>query len=270
MKFIRHDDRKIAYTIEGKGVPIVLLHGFCEDHFVWEEFKQELLEANYCTICMDMPGFGESEVIPNLSIETIADIVYELIQALNLSKIILIGHSMGGYTAMAFARKYADALIGLGMFHSHPYADHPAKKENRDRSIEVVKAKGTALFVKQLIPSFFAPKFVKSSSFVVDKFIHRASNYSSQAIIEALQAMRDRPDSAEVLAQLNCPVLFIIGKEDLAIPLDATMEQTHLAQTAMIEILDEVGHMGMIEARKKTQQIVLRFAAFCLHHFKKA
>lgn len=264
MKHITYQDKKIAYNSEGKGTPVVFVHGFGADSTVWHDFKSEIAKGGYQVITPDLPGFGESELIENASIETMAEVVHELLVQLNLDKIVFIGHSMGGYIGLAFAEKYGEMLLGLGMFHSHPYADTEEKKEGRLRSINVVQEKGTALFVKQLIPGFFAPKFVKSSSFQVDKLVHRASNYSSEAIINALQAMRQRPDRSEVLKNFKQPVLFIIGKEDTAVPQDASMNQTTLPDTSSIVILEEVGHMGMLEARKKTQQAILEFLNFCI------
>lgn len=264
MKSITFQEKKIAYQSEGKGAPVIFVHGFGMDSSVWDEFKPEIVKAGYQVITLDLPGFGKSEAVENASIEIMSDIIHELLSHLNITKIVYIGHSMGGYIGMAFAEKYSNQLLGLGMFHSHPYADTEEKKEGRRRSIEVVQTKGTPLFVKQLIPGFFAAKFVKSNSFLVDKLVHRASAYSPQAIITALQAMRDRPDRSAVLQTFKQPVLFIIGKEDTAVPQDASMNQMTLPDMSSIVILEEVGHMGMFEARKKTQQAVIEFLKWCI------
>lgn len=263
MKYFTYQDRKIAYLIEGKGTPVLFVHAFGTDSSEWTDFKPEIIKAGYQVITLDLPGFGESEFIENASIEVMADLIHKLVGALNLDKIIYIGHSMGGYIGMAFAEKYGDKLLGLGLFHSHPYADTEAKKEARRGSIEFVKTKGTALFVKQLLPGFFTSKFVKSNSFLVDKLVLRASKYPSEAIINALQAMMQRPDRSEVLKNFEKPVLFIVGKEDTAVPQDASMNQLTLPDTSSIVILEEVAHMGMFEAKKKTQQAVIEFLNWC-------
>ncbi len=254
----------MTYSSEGKGTPIVLLHGFCEDSFVWKDYKDEFVDAGYRVICIDLPGFGGSELPEKASIEYYAAAVNAVIDDLGLPKIILVGHSMGGYTALAFAEKHAGKLLGLGMFHSHPAADDPEKLEGRQRSIEVVRAKGAALYVKQLIPGFFYEKFARSNTFLVDKLIHRAARYNPEGIIAALEAMASRPDRSEVLRHLEQPVLFIVGKEDQAIPSEPAMAQTTMAETASILIMENVGHMGMFEAKKLTQQAILKFAEFCV------
>lgn len=264
MKFTNYQDKKIAYSAEGKGTPIVLLHGFCEDSFVWNDYKQTFLDAGYRVICIDLPGFGGSELLENASIENYAQAVHAVIEDIGLAKIILIGHSMGGYTSLAFAEKYSKKLLGMGMFHSHPAADDAEKLEGRHRSLEVVRTKGAALYVKQLIPGFFYEKFARSNTFLVDKLIHRAARYNPEGIIAALHVMSNRPDRSEVLRSFKKPVLFIIGKEDKAVPAEPSMAQTTLVETASILILEGVGHMGMFEAKKQTQQAILKFAEFCV------
>lgn len=263
MKTITYQARKIAYNSEGKGTPVLFVHAFGTDSTEWNDFKPEIVKAGYQVITLDLPGFGESEFIENASIEIMADTIHALIGHLNLNKIVYIGHSMGGYVGMAFAEKYGDKLLGLGLFHSHPYADTEEKKEARLRSIEFVNTKGAALFVKQLIPGFFTSKFVKSNSFLIDKLVLRASKYPSEAIINALQAMKQRPDRSEILKNFEKPVLFIVGKEDIAVPQDASMNQLTLPNTSSIVILEEVAHMGMFEAKKKTQQAVIEFLNWC-------
>lgn len=262
MKFITYQDKKIAYQAEGKGTAVLFLHGFCEDSSIWEEFRAGLLEGQYRMICIDLPGFGKSEAVAGTSIEQMAEAVHAVLLKLNVARFILIGHSMGGYVGLAFARLYPSMLLGLCLFHSHPYADPEEKKENRRKSIAFIRRQGHALFVKQLIPSLFYPQFAKSNDFLIEKLTYRAARGKSAGIIAAQEAMIGRKDEAQALAAMQAPVLFIIGEEDQAVPPE-NVEQIHLPDTASIHILEKVGHMGMFEARDKTQRIVKQFVAFC-------
>lgn len=263
MKTLRYQNTKIAYRQSGKGTVLVFLHGFCEDSSVWDDFKSDLIEEKKQVICIDLPGFGGSERLPEPSIDGMAKAVHTVIENLAIEKFILIGHSMGGYVSLAYAERYPEKLLGLGLFHSHPYPDGAEKKLNRSRAIDFIERQSSILYVKQMIPNLFAPKFKKSNAFLVDKLIYRASQYQKEAVSDALQAMRDRPDRSEVLNRITCPVLFIIGSEDAAIPRQASLEQTHLPRTASIHILEKVGHMGMFEAQRQTQKIIRDFVAFC-------
>ena len=268
MKYIFFQEKKIAYSSEGKGTAVVFLHGFCEDSSVWDEFKLDLLEEKYRVICIDLPGFGNSEVLSNISVETSAEIVHSVTEQLNIEQIILIGHSMGGYVSLSFAKKYPNKLLGLGLFHSHPYADSPEKKAGRQKGINFIKRHGHVLFVKQLIPNLFAKNFVNSNAFLLEKLSYKATGYSSEGIINALESMKNRPDQAEVLENIGCPVLFIIGKKDTAVPEAFSMDQTHLPSVASVHVLEKVGHMGMFEARKQCQLMVRQFAEFCVNRAK--
>jgi pimeloyl-ACP methyl ester carboxylesterase len=263
MKHTKFGDHRICYNSKGKGPAVVLLHGFCEDSRIWEDFKVDLIEEKYRVICIDLPGFGQSDVIEDISIAGMAEAVATVVKSLKLDKMLLIGHSMGGYVGLALAEKYPALLSGLGLFHSQAREDSEEKKEGRRKSMDFILRQGSALYVKQTIPGLFAPKFINSNTFLIEKLTFRASRYQPAGIVAALKAMKDRPDRSAVLKQIKCPVLFIIGKLDAAIPEENSLEQTHLPKVADIHILDKVGHMGMFEATKQTQGIVRQFANFC-------
>lgn len=269
MKVINLENMNMAYYSKGRGPAIVLVHGFCEDSTIWNDFKTDLLEEKYRVVCIDLPGFGGSDTIENTSISKMAELIGAVVDQLSLDQFILIGHSMGGYVSLAYAEKHPDRLLGLGMFHSQSAADSEEKKVGRQKGIDFIKAHGHILYVKQLIPKLFADRFAKSQSFLVDKLIYKASKYQAKGIINALEAMMNRPDRSEVLEKFKKPVLFIIGKEDGAIPETNSLAQTHLPAQASIHLLDKVGHMGMFEAKKQTQKIVRQFVNFCLEQNKR-
>lgn len=263
MKYLRHRDRAIAYSSQGKGPAIVLLHGFCEDSTIWNDFQPALAESGFQVVCIDLPGFGQSEPIAGASIEQYADAVLAVADALELSRFVLIGHSMGGYTALAIAEKQALRLAGLGMFHSHPYADSDAKKEARQKNIQFIHSHGHIIFVKQLIPMLFAPAFASGNSYLIGKLVHAASAYPQEGIIGGLEAMIARTDRSHILKSASCPVLFIIGEEDQAIPSDQSLSQTVLPAVASVHIIEKIGHLGMLEAPKKTERMLREFAGYC-------
>lgn len=263
MKQIKTKNNTISYSVEGRGLPIVLIHGFCEDRLMWEDFKQDLLEEKYKVITMDLPGFGRSSIQSDTSIDDYADAVLEVLAAAKVDECILIGHSMGGYTAMAIAEKRPEILKGMVLFHSHPYADSDEKKQARLRQIDFIHKYGHPLYVKQLIPKLFPKRYGLSHPFDLDKLIHRAARYSEKGITNALTAMADRPDRSKVLENIACPVCFIVGDKDEAVPADKSYRQLALPNIADVHILKGVGHMGMFEQKRNTQLIVRKFVAFC-------
>jgi pimeloyl-ACP methyl ester carboxylesterase len=253
--------KKLAYSVQGTGTPLVLLHGLCEDSTIWDEFVENL--SGFKIIRPDIAGFGASEILAENSVELIAESVAALLKQLDIERSVMVGHSLGGYVAVAFAKLYPKRLLGLGMFHAHPFADTEEKKINRQKSIDFIRKNGHVLYVKQLIPGLFAELFATSNAFLMNHLIFKASKYSSEAIIGAHEAMLKRPDNSAVLVNLEVPVLFIIGKQDTTVPYDISLQQIHLPAVADIHILPKVAHMGMFRAKEETQRIIKNFVGLC-------
>ena len=249
------------YQIYGHGLPLVLLHGFCEDNRIWEHWRHRFPGCQLIRI--DLPGFGQTPINEAYSITEMARSVAVALNQAGIQKCILIGHSMGGYVGLAFASLYPDRLIGLGLFHSHPYADTPETKEARLKRKQFVEQNGSAPYVRQVIPGLFAPESVDLHPNTIEELIRRAEHYPARGITNALQAMHDRPDRSEVLEDLAVPVLFIVGKKDQAVPEAFSMKQLGLPNISAIHIDEEVGHMGMFEAAESCLQKIKAFIHLC-------
>jgi pimeloyl-ACP methyl ester carboxylesterase len=257
-KYFDYKDVKGFYTDEGNGEAILFVHGFAEDGSVWDEFKKAF--RGYRTIVPDMPGYRNSSLQGETSsIDEMADFVKAILDREEIDKVNFVGHSMGGYTAVAFAEKYPERLNKLVMFHSHPYADDEEKKKGRIKSADLVKRNGTEVFIRELYNNLFADKFKKGHRDFIDGRIAKAQEYPAPTIIASLLAMAERPDRPQALKDIKIPVLFIIGQEDKAVPHDKSMEQTHLPMVSEVHILQQVGHMGMFEEPEATQNMILNF-----------
>ena len=265
MSFITLNEQKIAYQFTGKGETVVLLHGFCEDRRIWIDVEEELHRYNFKTLSIDLPGFGNSDLLRQIhpNIEDYAATVYSVIQHLKLSNCYLLGHSMGGYIALAIAEKYPEIVRGLGLVHSHPFQDTAEKKLDRQKQIDFIEKHGHLLYIKQLIPKLFTSRFSSSNPFTLDTLIHRASGIKARGLVDALNAMISRPDRTKVLQKSKVPVLFIIGKEDITIPSQESLAQILLPQISSIYLLDKVAHMAMFEASRQTQLIIRNFLMYC-------
>lgn len=264
MKFVKHNKKRIGFKTHGRGRnAIIFLHGFCEDSCLWDDFTADLIQEKYKVIAIDLPGFGKSEVVDEVSIDYMAEVVNTVITNQKLEKVILIGHSMGGYVSLAFAEKYPEKLEGLGLFHSHGYADAAETTKNRQKSIDFIERQGHALYLKQTIPTYFAPAYAQSNPYQLDKLIHKASGYESNGIIEAQKAMGHRPDRTAVLQSIKVPVLLLIGDEDVFITAEKSVKMAQWPAVCFTHVLDKVGHMGMFEATKKTQVYVRKFVEYC-------
>ncbi|MBA2248789.1 MAG: alpha/beta hydrolase [Chitinophagaceae bacterium] len=261
VKNILYNTASIYYTVNGSGKTVVLLHGFGEDGSIWK-YQADQLQKNFRVIVPDLPGWGRSEMLneKEISIEVYSEIIKKILdQELDTSaipaghdKVALIGHSMGGYIAMGFAEKYPENLNGLGLFHSTSFADTTEKIKTRLKGIEFIKNNGAVAFLKTSVPGLFTGHFKEKYPAVINKLLSKGIQYLPETLIQYYQAMIKRPDRTEVLKDIRCPVLFISGEKDLAVPIQYNLQECQLPAVAYIHIFDSVAHMAMLEEKNKS------------------
>lgn len=251
-------DRRISYRVVGSGKPVLLLHGFAEDGNIWNGLAEKL-SGDHQLIIPDIPGSGDSALLDdaNAGITGYADAVNAILEKENISSCIFIGHSMGGYIALAFAEKYPGKIEALGLFHSSAYADDAAKIETRKKGIEFIKQNGAAAFLKTSIPGLFADA-EKSKPFI-DKLIEKGKAFTNQALIQYYESMIARPDRTSVVRNIHKPVLFVMGQHDKAVPFEHSLQQSHLPAISHIHILRHSAHMGMLEEKDRSFNILAHF-----------
>lgn len=244
---IEYKKAKIRYYIKGKGKAVVLLHGLLESSEIWRDYATELAKK-YKVIAIDLPGHGQSESIGYVhSMEMMADVVMHILKFYRYKYAVLIGHSMGGYVSMAFAEIYPNASKGVCLFHSHAAADNELKKKDRDRMIEAVK-KNHKKVIQHLIPNLFTIASQNTYKTEIQQLVKIGLKTSKRGFIAALQGMKDRIDREIVLRFAPFPILYIIGKEDPVINLEQALEQASRPRDIKTVVLENVAHMGFIEA----------------------
>jgi pimeloyl-ACP methyl ester carboxylesterase len=258
--FINYKDSKVRYKVTGNGQEIVvLLHGYLESLDIWQDFGENLSDF-YTVISFDLPGHGQSEAYGNIiTMEGMADCISHCLKQLKIEKVIMVGHSMGGYVTMAFADKYPENLSGLCLFHSTPFADNDEKKSNRNREIGLIKQGKKELIYNVNIPKVFAEDNLEKFAEQLLFGIEIAKNTSDQGIIAALEGMKLRSDKSHVLIEGNIPTLFIIGEKDQYIPSDALDEIITLTKNKMVLRLKNSGHMGFVEEKQEALLTVIKF-----------
>ncbi|MCK9219222.1 MAG: alpha/beta hydrolase [Bacteroidales bacterium] len=259
MAAIKFKKKNIFYSEAGKGKPIVFLHGFTETSKIWKSFSADLAEE-YRVICIDLPGHGKSETVASIhTMELLAEVVYTVLKKLKIGKCLMVGHSMGGYTTLAFAAKYPEKLKGFCLFHSHCFPDTPDQMENRNRTIHVVDQDKFS-FIAQFIPALFPPEVHKKFAKEIEKLIQQAAKMPKEAVIAALEGMKSRKDQSEVLKTTDLPILFILGLKDAKAPVDKLWEMVSLPHQSEILLLHDCGHMGYIEYPEETMAAIQGFA----------
>ncbi len=259
---IDYKNGSIYFEEHGSGNPLVLLHGFPESVKIWYDYKEKLSDS-FRLILIDLPGHGRSGMIDEThTMELMADSVKAVLDHLNVSSAVVIGHSMGGYVALALARKHARMLKGLGLFHSTSLADSDEAKQARDRAIEAVKQNHTK-FLFGFIPELFAPETKDIFQSEIQNLIDEASNMKPAGILAAQKGMKERTSTLDVLINASFPVMFIAGQKDSRVPFENVWVQMALTETAYSLILRNVGHMGFIEAKIQCLDYLESFTRAC-------
>jgi pimeloyl-ACP methyl ester carboxylesterase len=259
-KNFNYENSRISYEVLGQGEPVVLLHGFGESGSIWN--KQDEVLQNYCKLIIpDIPGSGNSAMLEgeNVSIEDYADCINALLDEEKNETCIMLGHSMGGYITLAYAEKYPNRLKAFGLIHSTAFADNEEKKLNRKKGIDLIQQYGGFSFLKNTTPNLFADSFKKEYPDEVASLIEEGKTFRDEALIQYYAAMMNRPDTTEVLKQSKVPVLFIVGTEDLAAPLNDLLQQVHLPEQSHFHLIEGVGHVSMLEAPEQLNKYLLDF-----------
>jgi len=246
----------IFYRKLGRGHPVLLIHGFCETHEIWNGFADKLAEK-FEVSAIDLPGFGASPMLTKpFSIEDAGVAVGNWIDQSNLKLPIVIGHSLGGYVTLAMARKFPTKFAGIVLFQSTAYPDSEERKVNRNRVIEFVKTHGTDPFIDTFVPGLF---FDKSHPAISE--VYRIARKTRQETLTAYAAaMRDRPSSTDLKAFFRKPVLVLGGGEDPIISAEITREHAGLFDDVEVHLLKNVSHMAMYESPNESLKIVEEFA----------
>jgi 3-oxoadipate enol-lactonase len=238
----------IAYEQRGKGTPLVLLHGYPLDHSIWEEILP-FLENDFDLILPDLRGFGESEtVVSKSSMSDLAGDVAGLLDHLHIQKAAIVGHSMGGYVALAFTRAYPRRLCGLGLVASQSLADSPETKAGRYQQAETILAKGVTEVAESMSAKLTGNPALQAR---LKELILRQR---PEVLSAALRAMAERPDSTLLLSELDTPIVLVHGLADGLIPFERARIVKAAVPEAYLTEIPGSGHMPMLEYPQKTAE----------------
>ena len=256
MNHITYKNTQISYSDNGKGNTVVLLHGFLENQTMWKDFVPELTNKNR-VITIDLLGHGESGCLGYVhSMEEHAEIVHEVLSELRIRKAILVGHSMGGYVALAFAELYPSTVKALVLQNSTSKADSEERKTNRDRAIKAVK-KDYTTFVRLSIANLFSEENREKMVSEIDKVKTEALKTPLQGIIASLEGMKIRKDREDLLRSATFQILLILGKKDGVLNYEDNLNQIENTDVKLGTFPD--GHMSHIENKEELKTVLLNF-----------
>lgn len=237
----------IHYKTFGKGPAVILLHGFLESSTMWQPLLPQLAEDHF-VVAIDLPGHGQSGVLAEThSMELMAEAVYETIQQLQLPSVTVIGHSMGGYVAMAFLEEFPECVERLVLLNSTPAADSDERKNNRNRALKVVDQNPQA-YISMAIGNLFTQKSHEIFPKEIENLKKEAFSFPVDGIKAAIKGMRDRKDRTEVLKNFTKSKYMLLSQAD---PILSVSETKSLAERvkASVKII-EGGHMSTIENKE--------------------
>lgn len=257
MPFFKFKGEQLYYTDKGKGRPILLIHGFLGSHKVWQKPSTDLLKG-FRVISIDLPGHGLSNPLGYVhSMEMYAECIHTLFNYLRVRKVNMVGHSLGGYVAVAFAEYYPDKVKSLILINSTAKGDSKKRKKEREKIIAQLQKKRN-LVLDLLVNSFFiVPSRLKK--YWVKSYLNQALVCSNQGIAATIRGMKDRKEREIILKFAPYPVLIIAGVDDPLISVEQSKEESSLAKNGHFILLEKSGHMALYEEPYRLGRILARF-----------
>jgi len=242
-------ETSIFYQLTGSGQPLVFLHPFPMDHRLWQS-QVEHFAPRYQVLTPDLRGFGNSDGFgaQTPSIEQMADDLNALLDELKITEpIILCGLSIGGYVALRFAQKYFSCLRGLVICDSRAQADTEETKAGRNRMIAFAQQHTPMEIVEKVLSGLLGKTSLRTRPELIERVKQIGSSQSQHAILDALAALRDRPDATSWLSQITIPTLLIFGEEDALAPSHVIETlQSSLPNSTLVK-LPKAGHFSALE-----------------------
>jgi len=238
----------------GSGTPLVLLHAFPLSSRMWQAQLDELPGPDGSgarVLAVDLRGFGGTALGPDQpSLDPLADDLALLLDRAGIDRAVIGGLSLGGYTAMAFARRHPGRLSGLLLADTKAVADNEQQRANRERIARAVLARDSVrLLVDEQLPS---PLLGAGTALREPQLVERVRELMEEAAPQSVawmqRAMATRGDSLAVLAGLDVPALVLVGDEDLITPVAEAEAMAAALPDAELTVLPGVGHLSAMEA----------------------
>ncbi|WP_027138276.1 alpha/beta fold hydrolase [Gaetbulibacter saemankumensis] len=253
---ITYKGAHVFFTDTGTGDTLVFLHGFLENHLMWQHVVPAL-SKKHRVICIDLPGHGQTECFGYIhSMELMAEVVEVVLLHLKIENATFFGHSMGGYVALAYAEKNTNKVKGLGLLNSTALPDTEEKRINRDRGIVAVK-QNHKTFIRIAINNLFNPANSKKFEKDIKAITTRALQTPLQGIIAALEGMKIRSNREHIFQNGNFKKMMIASKNDPALDFNTLVNQTKYSDVYFVEFPD--GHMSYIENERLFLRIIVHF-----------
>jgi pimeloyl-ACP methyl ester carboxylesterase len=259
-KSITFKNANISFSDVGKGTAVVLIHGFLENSTMWDKIIPELSKRNRI-ITIDLLGHGKTDCLGYVnSMELLAETVATVLKSLRIRKCIMVGHSLGGYVALAFAEKHPQKLRGLCLLNSTSNADDDERKILRERANKMIQTNFTNM-VHMSFSNLFGPESKTKYKKELELALTEALKTPIQGYIAAQEGMRVRPNRNHVLLQNDFKKLMIIGKKDPVLDYKSLVVEGEKTNSEVV--IFQNGHMSHIEDKAELIVTLKGFVKQC-------
>ena len=245
MPYAEVNGTRLHIRQEGEGPVALFIHGFPLDSSMWIEQLEDLGSLRRC-IAVDLRGFGRSAPVTGapLTMEQHAADLAAVLDLVSAEQADIIGLSMGGYVAMAFADMYPDRVRSLALIDTRSGADSDEGKAGRNAMAERLLDEGRNAIAETMESGLLSPQATIAVRARLRSMVE-ACPY--ETIVGALGGMRDRPDRTAVLRQIAVPAAVIVGEQDTVAPPTEAEAMAVALPDAALTIVPGAGHMAPIE-----------------------
>jgi pimeloyl-ACP methyl ester carboxylesterase len=168
----------------------------------------------------------------------------------------VIGHSMGGRVALEIIRQAPERVVALALMDTGVHPRREAEVPKREELVRLAYDKGMEALATHWLPPMVHPDRVRDEALLAPMraMVMRASPQQHERQIRALL---DRPDGREVLSQITCPTLVLVGRQDLWSPVAQHEEIAALVPGAELAIIEESGHMVLMEQPQTSEEALV-------------
>lgn len=253
---------EISYRDRGNGLAVVFVHGHPFDQSMWDP-QVEALSWNYRVVTLDLRGYGASDVpdVEATTLETMANDIKSLLDHLGIQKAVVVGLSMGGQIAMAFADMFPERLAGLVLAATFAEGETPegavARRAMADRFVK----EGSVLPGGEMLPKLLAAASVKRDPALAIKVYAMIANTPPAGAAAALRGRALRKDYLDPLRQIAVPALIVVGTEDQFSPIERAKRMREAIPDSRLEVFNGIGHMPNLEAPERFNALLHEYLA---------
>lgn len=236
----------VSETGKGDNV-IVLLHGYLETLYIWEEFAAMLPDSSHI-ISIDLPGLGLSGSDPLInSMQFDSSVLLALLDRLGVARPVIIGHSMGGYVGQRFLRDYPERVAALVNINSNPYRDDPSKVTDREKEISFILNGKLVQLAQIAVPNMYAKANLRRCDEKIMETLEICETHDPLGVAAAVRGLVARDDNVELLNSTDIPVMFIYGDSDVYMPFSMIRQIMTDLPACKHAIVPGTGHNTHIE-----------------------